>query len=109
MEKKNKINWFKIVICLFFIAYISLYILNLSGYYDGSIRRKVELTEEQIRQFEEDVANGENVEITDYLEGQNKDYTNNASRLGYTISKNIDSFLNKGIKDIIDVIGKILS
>lgn len=109
MEKKKKTNWFKIVMIFFFVAYISLYILNLSGYYDGSIRRKIEFTEGQILEFEEDIKNGKNVEVTDYLEDQNKDYTNGASKLGYTISKNVDAFLNRGIKDIISILGRILS
>lgn len=109
METKKKTNWFKIVIGFLFIAYISLYILNLSGYYDGSIRRKVEFTEEQILEFEEDIANGEIVDLKEYLDSRNKDYTNGASRLGYEISKNVDSFLNRGIKDILDLIGKLLS
>lgn len=109
MDKKKKTNWFKIIIILLFVAYISLYALNRSGYYDGSIRRKVEFTTDQIKQFEEDIAKGEKVDINDYLKDQNKDFTNNASKLGYTISSNIDSFLNKGIKGIISFLGKILS
>jgi uncharacterized protein with gpF-like domain len=49
------------------------------------------------------------VDINDYLENQNKNYTNTASRLGYTISKNVDSFLNEGIKDVLNILGKIFS
>lgn len=109
MDKKKKINWFKITIVFLFIAYISLYALNMTGYYNGSMRKKVEFTESQIREFEKDVALGEKVDINDYLEKQTKDYTNGASRLGYTISKNLDEFLNKGIKNIINLLGKLLS
>lgn len=109
MEKKKKTNWFKIIMIGLFILYISLYALNISGYYDGSIRRKVEFTEEQIDKFEKDIANGEKVDINNYLESQNKDYTNGASKLGYELSSNIDSFLNEGIKGIINVLSKILS
>jgi len=109
MEKKKKINYFKIILILLFITYISLYALNVSGYYDGSIRRKVEFTNNQIKEFESDIANGETVDIKDYLKDQNKDYTNGASRLGYQISKNVDSFLNKGIKDFFRLLTKFLS
>ena len=49
MEKKKKRNWFKITIIALFIAYISLYILNVSGYYDGNLRNKIQFTEEQIQ------------------------------------------------------------
>lgn len=109
MGDKKKTNWFKIILGLLFVAYISLYALNETGYYDGNIRNKVEFTKEQIEEFEKDVANGEVVDLKEYLKDQNKDYTNGASRIGYTISKNVDSFLNKGIKDIINLLGKILS
>ena len=74
MDKKKKINWFKITIVFLFIAYISLYALNMTGYYNGSMRKKVEFTESQIREFEKDVALGEKVDINDYLEKQTKDY-----------------------------------
>ena len=109
MDKKKKTNWFKIIITTLFIAYISLYILNITGYYDGSVRRKVEFTSMQIEKFENDVKNGVNVDIEDYLKEQNKNYTNNASRLGYTISSNVDKFLNEGIKGVIKVLSKIFT
>ena len=109
MEGKKKTNWFKIIMVTFFIAYISLFILNLTGYYDGSIRRKVEFTREQIAQFEQDVENGKSVDLNDYLEDQNKNYTNNASKLGYAISSNVDKFLNSGLKEILSILGKLLS
>ncbi len=109
MDAKKKTNWLKITMILLFIAYISLYALNISGYYDGSRRRKVEFTEDQIAKFEEDIANGVEVDIKNYLDGQTKNYANGASKIGYTFSKNVDSFLNKGIGYILDFFGKLLS
>lgn len=109
VEGKKKINWFKIIITGLFIVYIALYLLNVSGYYDGNIRRKVEFTESQIEEFERDVAKGENIDIKKYLEDQTKDYTNGASRVGYSISKNIDSFFNRGIKEALKILTKLLS
>ena len=61
-KKENKI-WFKIIMIALFIAYISLYVINKSGYYDGNMRNKVQFTEEQIEKFEEDIAAGEKVDI----------------------------------------------
>lgn len=109
MENKKKINWFKYIMISLFVVYSALYLLNLSGYYDGSIRRKVEFTTEQIEQFEADVKDGKNVDLTNYLENQTKDYTNAVSKLGYTISSNVDKFLNEGISEIIKVLSSILS
>lgn len=109
MEKKKKRNWFKITIIALFIAYISLYILNVSGYYDGNLRNKIQFTEEQIQQFEEDVANGEKVDIKDYLKDQNKDYTNNVSKFGYKLSSNIDYFFNNGIREVLKILTMLVS
>lgn len=109
MDDKKKTNWFKYIICGFFIMYIALYILNITGYYDGSIRRKVSFTSEQIEQFEKDVENGETIDINDYLKNQNKNYTNGFSKLGYSISSGVEKFLNEGIKGVISVLGKFFS
>lgn len=109
MDSKKKFNWFKLILGVLFVAYASLYALDISGYYDGNRRRKVEFTEEQIREFEKDIAQGVEVDLKDYLDNTNKDYSNGASKIGYTISKNIDTFLNKGIKNILNFLGKILS
>lgn len=109
MEKKKKINWFKVVLCSLFIAYISIYTLHKTGYYDGNIRRKVEFTNEQIAKFESDVKNGEIVDLNDYLEGQKKNYTNKGAKLGFTISTNIEKFMNEGIKEISRVLNKFFT
>lgn len=109
MEKKKKPNWFKIVMVTLFIAYVSLYFLTATGYYDGNIRRKVEFTESQIEEFEKDLAAGEKVDIKDYLESQNKDYTNKVSSFGYKMSTNIDKFISGGIEQILNILSKLLS
>jgi len=109
MENKKKINWFKIIISILFLTYISLYILNTTGYYDGSIRRKVEFTSEQIEQFERDVEDGKNVDINNYLKGHNKNYTNKTSKIGYSLSSSVDEFLNGGLKEILKILGKLFT
>lgn len=109
MDKKKKTNWFKIILIALFVIYMSLYSLNASGYYDGSMRRKVEFTEEQIKEFEQDIADGKNVEIKDYLKDQNRDYTNGVSRIGYSISTKVNTFFNKGIKEFVKILSKLLS
>ena len=109
METKKKPNYFKILLIGLFFAYIVLYVLNVTGYYNGNIRRKVAFTEEQIKAFEGDVQNGEKVDLKDYLKGQEKNYTNNTSNMGYAISTNVESFLNNGIKDFIKVLSKFFT
>lgn len=109
MDNKKKFNWFKALMSVLLIVYVSLYVLNVSGYYDANMRRKVEFTESQIEAFERDVAAGEKVDIKDYLESQNKDYTNNVSKFGYNLSTNIDSAFNRGLQEFLKILTKLLS
>ena len=99
MEKK-KINWLRIIIIVLFIGYFSLFILDKTGYYDKTMRKKVEFTNTQIQKFEKDIRDGKQIDINVYLEDQNKDYTNNASKMGYFLSTSIEKILNNGIKGI---------
>lgn len=109
METKKKPNYFKIILISLFVIYISLYILNSTGYYDGSIRRKTELTESEIKRFEKDIDEGKVMDVNDYLEGHKKDYTNKTSKMGYAISTNLEYCLNEGIKEIIKVLSKLFT
>ena len=109
METKKKPNYVKIIFLGLFFAYIVLYILNATGYYDGNIRRKVAFTDNQIDKFESDIAKGEKVDLTDYLKDQEKNYTNNASNMGYAISTNVESFLNEGLKKFINILSKLFT
>ena len=109
METKKKPNYVKIIFIGLFFAYIILYVLNVTGYYNGNLRRKVSFTDEQIQQFESDVKNGEKVDLHDYLKDQEKNYTNNASNMGYTISTNVESFLNEGIKKFMNILSKLFT
>ncbi len=109
MEQKKKMNWLQVVLIILFITYMALYVLNETGYYDGSIRRKVEFTEEQIQEFEKDVENGKKIDMNKYLKGQTKNYTNVTSKIGYELSTSIEKLLNEGIKDIIKVLSKLFT
>ncbi len=108
MEKK-KINWLKIALIVFFIGYLSLYILDKTGYYDSSMRKKTEFTNNQIKRFEQDVKDGKQVDINDYLIDENKDYTNNTSKVGYYISSSIEKILSDSIKNIGNIFKKLFT
>ena len=52
---------FKSVLMILFIIFISLYISQSSGYYEYEQYKKVELTKEQIKKFEQDIKDGKKV------------------------------------------------
>ena len=108
MEKK-KINWVRIILIILFIGYISLFLLEKTGYYNSAIRKKTELTNNQIKKFEEDVKQGKQIDINDYLIDETKDYTNNTSKAGYYISTSVEKILNDGLKGIGSVFKKLFT
>ena len=59
MDNNLKKKWvhriFKYVFVLAFIAFLTLYLSQATGYYEYENHQKATLTEEQIKQFEQDV------------------------------------------------------
>lgn len=105
-DRKNKIC--KIIIVVLFIIYITIYISEKTGYYEFKNYQKTLLTKEQISKFEEDVKNGKNVKINDYVVNTNKHYQTSLSRAGSTLSEFISKIVNKGINSSFDFLIKLV-
>ena len=103
MKKKKLHPILKILICLF-IVYIALFIANISGYYEGKIRDEVIVTEEGIREFEEKVQNGEEIDITAFLKNDRVDYSSSMSNLGDNLTSGIEVFITDSMKFVSDVV-----
>ena len=86
MQKKTKPNWFFRVLALLFVLYISLSIAMETGYYEAKLNEKTMLTEESIRKFENDVREGKEVDINDYVVEKNRDFSNGATKIGVFLS-----------------------
>ena len=84
--KKNKT--LKFIITIILIIYISSYYVSNSGYYEYHMQEKTILTNEKIKEFERDVKNNENIDIKNYLNEEEKDYSNKLSNIMYQISDN---------------------
>lgn len=109
MKKKKKGRLFWVTLTILFIVYMGLYIANSAGYYESKLSDKVKLTSESITKFENDVAQGKDVTIDDYLEKEHIDYSNKASKLGLKISEGSEKFMTKGLSKFLKVIGKLFS
>lgn len=101
MDNKKEKNWkIKIFRYIFFsllISFSALYISGSTGYYEFEQHKQVELNEEKIKKFEEDVKKGKDIDIKDYIDETNISYENLASSLGYKISDSIESIIQNGI------------
>lgn len=106
-EKKKIINkifgWFFFVL---FITFVTLYISQSTGYYEYEQARKTAFTKEQIEQFEQDVKEGKEIDINEYLENTNKDYQNNISNFTLNISEGISKYTKLGIEKVLEQIAK---
>jgi len=107
MEDKNKKNnIFLKILRILFLIYFSLYMMDNLGYYNINTKNKI-LTEEAIKEFENDVKNGKSIDIKNYV-GDNTNYKNFYSNLGYNLSVGVDNILNKGLKKVGDILKKLL-
>lgn len=105
-KKENKI--FKYIIFTFFITFLAIYMSQNAGYFEYKNNKKVALTNEQIKKFEKDINNGKNVDITKYIEINNKSYQNKISKTGLNISNTLEKVVQKIIGESFKVLSKLV-
>ena len=98
----------KFIIIILFLTFIVAYSIGESGYYEYKLSNKKNLTNEQIKQFEEDVKEGKDIDIKKYLVDNKIDYTNNLSRTTYKVSDKLNKLLKKGIEGIFKYVNKLV-
>ena len=103
MESKKKGSIFLKILAVLFILYLSLTIAISSGYYEAKLSEKTTITDEAMKQFEEDVKASKNVDIKDYLTDIKKDYSNGATKLGIDFSMIVEKFMSKGINEMVNI------
>ncbi len=102
MQKKlASILKFAILTLLF--LFITLYISDINGYFAYSNYQRKVLTEESIKRFEEDVKNGNSIDVNDYI-FKTKDYSNNISKVSLDLSNKVGGFIRSGIVYFFDKI-----
>ncbi len=108
MENKKKKNYlFIIIVSLFFIAFISLYFSQVNGYYEFKEYNKKTLTQEAMKQFENDIKEGKDINVDDYLKTNYVDYSNNISNVGYKTGEFIEGIMTTGLKRTFKLISKL--
>lgn len=98
MKKDKKKKIYRFIFMVFFLSFLVIYFSELTGYYEYQNHQQATLTEEQIKQFESDVASGKEVDITEYLVVENKEYNNNLSKLTSKLSNGISKLVQKGVE-----------
>ena len=109
-DKKKLINKiFKMILIISFAIFITIFISNEYGYYEYKKHEQVTLTQEQIKKFEQDIKDGKNVELNNYITNQNKNYQTSFSKLGLNISNSISGVVKKSVDSLFSKLGKMIS
>lgn len=75
-----------------FVCFLVLYIVGLTGYFDYKQHEKMVLTKENMEIFEQDIKEGKEVDLKNYVNEEEYDYNNAVSRLGMDLSNNIEKY-----------------
>lgn len=88
---------FRSTLLVLFIMFIGLYTSAQVGLIDYQARNKTLMTEEAIKEFENDIKDGKKVDIKKYVVDKNKKYDNGLSKatlkVSNSIGKSIDGIL----------------
>ncbi len=98
MKKDKKGKIYKFIFYIFFVSFLVIYFSELTGYYEYQNHQKTTLTEEQIQKFEENIKNGNKVDINEYLISDTRKYNNSLSKLASKISDGISNIVNNGVE-----------
>lgn len=93
----NKNNFFRIILLTLILLFVGLYFASNSGYIDNQYKNKKILTEEQIKQFEDDVKNNRPIDINNYVVDKEEAYDNKLSKAGLKISNTIGKCFESAI------------
>ena len=98
----------KLVIIVTLIIFVASYIISESGYYEYTMQQRTIITNEKIKEFEEDIRNNESIDLKEYLDKEQNDYSNKITTLVYNISDNSNKLARKAIKYLFKKIGSLV-
>ena len=105
----TKTNLARLIIIILVFLFFVLYFMQASGYNEYTRNRENMLTEEEIKEYEEDIEAGKDVTIKDYLNKDNVNYDNKVSELGLDLSELIGDIFNKGMNTFFEMLNEAVS
>ena len=101
-------NTLKIIFIFLFVIFLTMYISVGSNYYEYELHKKVMLTNEDIKRFEDDVKNNKEVDIDNYISSR-VDYSNSFSKASTKVSKETKKYIKQGIEGIFNIFSKMFT
>lgn len=105
----TKTNLARLIVLILVFLFFVLYFMQASGYNEYARNRENMLTEEQIKEYEEDIERGKDVTIKDYLNKDKVNYDNKVSELGLDLSELIGDIFNKGMNTFFEMLNDAVS
>ncbi|HIT38183.1 MAG TPA: hypothetical protein IAB59_06900 [Candidatus Onthousia faecipullorum] len=105
----TKTNLARLIVLILVFLFFVLYFMQASGYNEYTRNRENMLTEEQIKEYEEDIEAGKDVTIKDYLNKDKVNYDNKVSDLGLNLSELIGDVFNKGMNVFFEMLNEAVS
>ena len=90
----------KILLIVMILLFIASYIVSTSGYYEYALRGKNVISSDKIKEFEDDIKNNKEIDLKNYMDNKNEDYSNKMTDLVYNISSGSNKIAKKAIKYI---------
>ena len=94
---------------VFFLSFLVIYFSEITGYYQYQNHKKATLTQEQIKKFENDIAEGKEVDINEYLVADNRTYNNKLSKLTSKLSDGISSVVESGVESTFKFLSRLVT
>lgn len=98
----------KFIIISIIIIFLVSYLVASTGYYEYQIQERTILTNEKIKEFEEDIKNNKDIDALEYFTLEEVDYSNKFTNLVYNISNESTKVTRKVIKKIFKKLGSLV-
>lgn len=105
--KKN--NPLKIILIIIIFIFLCSYYISNSGYYEYELKQRTILTNEKIKEFESDLKSNKNIDIKNYLNPEESNYSNKITNLAYNLSNKGNHLMRKCIESIFKKLSELIT
>lgn len=82
--------------------------ISESGYYEYTMQQRSVITNEKIKEFEQDIKNNKEIDLIKYLSDDDINYSNKITTFVYNISDNSNKIARKVIKSLFRKLGTLI-
>lgn len=90
------------------LSFLAIYLLASNGYYATEEQKRSILTKEKMVLFEQDISQGKNVDLEEYMDSVYTSYESTLSDVCYKASKKINTYVKSGVESIFKIINNLI-